>query len=165
MKPLSMLSADQIEHALSVQAARMWTTHEKLVAIFNGAGLDRDKDLREYVTKLRNKIMVEKQRWLTQNVFTESPRPLFYVEGTSKSILLNYIPCTDANVYVVSDYTMLANYTHLRLKLLQSKYMPGRAQYVVTDLVYFDQDVVSTRCAELAEKHADKIAYFQLKYK
>jgi len=143
----------------------MCQTHETLVKIFSGATLGRDRELIDYVTKIRNKILVLKQRWLVQSIFTEVPRPLFYVEGTSKAILHDHIPVTNANVYVVSDCVMLANYTRLMMKLLFSDCVPYRCTYICTDIVFFEQDVVSTQDASLAEKHADKIAYFQAKYK
>lgn len=165
MKPLAKLKAYEIHDLLVRQQGRMYQTHETLARIFGGATLDRDKELVEYVSKIRNKILVLKQRWLTQNIFTEQPRPLFYVEGTSRAILHDHIPHTDANVYVVSDYTMVANYTRLCLKLLFSDHGPHRQTYIVTDTVFFAQDIVSTKDEALAEKHAEKIAYFQAKYK
>lgn len=165
MKPLAKLTAPELHDLLARQQGRMYKTHETLERIYKGAGLDRDKELVEYISKIRNKIMVLKQRWLTQNLFTEQPRPLFYVEGTSKCILLDHIPHTDANVYVVSDYTMLVNYTRLCLKLLFSDGKPHRQTYICTETVFFAQDIVSTKDEALAEKHAEKIAYFQAKYK
>lgn len=132
----------------------------QMIRHFDGAELDRDYDLRTYAKKIRRDIMEKNGRWLPKYVFRDRPFHLFWVEGTSKAILYNYIPVTDKNVYRVADAELILHYDVLINKLQFVKDTPRFGRVLCENTMVFDTDLVSTTDPVLKERHAQGIAYF-----
>lgn len=139
-------------------------TWDVLQKHFVGAGLDRDYDLRTYARSIQHSIMNDKGRWLPKYIFRDRPPHLFWVAGTSKAILYNFIPKTDADVYLVADASLIVNYDILCNKLLFVKDMPNRCRFICENTIVYQCDIVQTNDAAIAEHNAEKIAHFA-KYK
>lgn len=139
-------------------------TWEVLHKHFDGARLDRDYDLRTYARSIQHSIMNDKGRWLPKYIFRDRPTHLFWVDGTSKAILYNFIPKTDANVYLVADASLIVNYDILCNKLLFVKEMPNRGRFICENTIVYSCDIVQTNDPAIAEHNAEKIAHFA-KYK
>lgn len=139
-------------------------TWDVLQKHFVGVQFQRDYDLRTYARSIQHSIMNDKGRWLPKYIFRDRPAHLFWIEGTSQAVLYNYIPKTDANVYLVADTSLIVNYDILCNKLLFVKDMPNRCRFICENTVVYPCDIVQTTNPAHAEHNADKIAHFA-KYK
>ena len=142
---------------------------EVLNKMVDGAAIDRDTQLVEYTKSLRKKILVLKQKWLPQKVMLEQPLNLFWVEGTSTSILHNYIPRGQHNVYQVAYTQPLMNLTRVRMLLnwasTESVYAMSRCKFICEKTqIFTETDLVYTQEAALYEKHRARIEFFANKY-
>jgi hypothetical protein len=140
-----------------------------LKQLVDGATFGRDRAVVEYTLKLRKKILVLKQKWLTQKVFLEQPANLFWVEGSSLAILHNYIPRGQRNVYHVAYTQPLMNLTRVRMMLNWARstevLATNRCQFVCDKThVFTDTDLVHTHDPFLSSKHKAKIEFFADKY-
>lgn len=140
-----------------------------LSRLAEGATPGRDKSVLEYTYKLRNKILVLKQKWLTHRVFLEQPTNLFWIEGTSQAILYNHIPRGAANVYHVAYTQPLMNLTRVQMMLNWARSAEvaavNRCKFVCDKThVFQDTDLVHTTDPYLASKHKAKIEFFANKY-
>lgn len=140
-----------------------------LKRLVDGATIGRDVAVVEYTQKLRKKILVLKQKWLTQKVFLEQPTNLFWIEGSSLAILYNHIPRGQRNVYHVAYTHPLMNLTRVQMMLewARSKEvaMVNRCKFVCDKTqVFQDTDLVHTQDPYLMTKHAAKIKFFAEKY-
>lgn len=137
--------------------------------LVDGATFGRDRAVVEYTLKLRKKILVLKQKWLTQKVFLEQPSNLFWVEGSSQAILYNYIPRGQRNVYHVSYTQPLMNLTRVQMLLNWARSAEvaanNRCQFVCDKThVFTETDLVYTHDPFLSSKHKAKIEFFADKY-
>jgi hypothetical protein len=140
-----------------------------LKSLADGATIGRDSAVVEYTHKLRKKILVLKQKWLTQKVFLEQPTNLFWIEGTSQAILYNHIPRGPHNVYLVAYTQPLMNLTRVQMMLNWARSTEVRAtnrcKFVCDKThVFQESDLVYTRDPHLLEKHEAKIKFFAEKY-
>lgn len=147
----------------------MTETSMILRKLVDGATIGRDSAVVEYTHKLRKKILVLKQKWLTQRVFMEQPTNLFWVEGTSQAILYNHIPRDVRNVYHVAYTHPLMNLTRVQMMLNWARAADvaavNRCKFVCDKTqVFQDTDLVRTVDPVLFEKHHAKIAFFAEKY-
>lgn len=139
-------------------------TLQVLEVHFKGAALDRDYDLRTYARMIHHSIIDNKGRWLPKYIFRDRPTHLFWVAGTSKAILYNYIPQTQSDVYLVADASFIVNYDILRNKLAFIKDMPNRCRFICENTIVYPCDIVQTMNPDTALHNAEKIEYFA-KYK
>lgn len=126
----------------------------------------RDAELVKACLRIRRKIVDENYKWLPKFLFNQHDGPLFYVEGTSTATLFNYIPNTDQNVYAVYERNVVVNYTGLDLRLTNwnAVDIPDDCEFICTNVVIFDTDLVATRDSLLAELFAQRIDFYS-KYK
>ena len=141
-----------------------------LDGLVSGAAFRRDQNLVEYVTKLRKRMVIEREGTVPQRHFLERPGNLFWIEGTSLALLYNYIPRGQANVYQVAYANPLVNLTRLQMALLWARaeqiQSMNRCMFVCEKAhVFTSTDLVHTRCPELAEKYAERISFFADKYR
>lgn len=163
--PLSKLTRD----ALAEKRTALRNADRVLSQLAEGAAYGRDTGLREYVAKLRKRIVIEKQGWLPQKHFLERPANLFWVEGTSRAILYNYIPRGEANVYQVAYANVMVNLTRIKMVMEWEKAEDVRAQsrcqFVCDDTqVFMGTDLVWTHNTFLSLMHKDRIEFFANKY-
>lgn len=140
-----------------------------LKKLVDGATFGRDVAVVEYTKKIRKKILVLKQKWLTQKVFLEQPTNLFWIEGSSLAILYNHIPRGQRNVYHVAYTQPLMNLTRVQMMLNWARsaevLATNRCKFVCDKThVFTDTDLVYTHDPFLLSKHRAKIEFFADKY-
>jgi len=159
------------EQWIAIRDARaaMDGTLARLKHLVEGAAFRQDQNLLEFIHSIRKKILVKKQGWLPQKYFLEQPTNLFWVEGTSLSILYNHIPRQNANVYHVAYTSPLVNLTRLMMVMRWAHSAAignvRQCQFVCEKThVFTNTDLVWTTDQELFEKHRAKIEFFADKY-
>lgn len=153
--------ASKRHKAIKATAAKCQETLRLIEYQIDGARFNRDSDLVKHAVSLRRKIMCRNGKWLPKFVFRDRPEHLFWIEGTSRAVLYNYIPETDENVYLAADAEFILHYDILINRLKFVKDVPTFGRAICTNVVVFDNDLVSTRDPVLAEAHASKIQHFQ----
>lgn len=158
--------SQEVRQAIATRVAQMkaskLATLSMLKRFHNGVGPNRDADLVKACQRINRKICEQNQTWLPKFLFRPVDGPMFHVEGTSTAILYNYIPDTDANVYAVYERNVVANYTGMieRLANWHAVDIPTDCEYICTDTIIFNTDIVSTHDTFLAEVFAQRIAFY-----
>jgi hypothetical protein len=158
----------EIVEAMRRKRIAMWRNHMVLTRLIEGAALDRDNNLLEYVSSIRKKILVLKQEWLPKKLFHEQPANLFWVEGESKSVLYNYVPRGQRNVYQVAYTQVMMNATRAGMYFNGAKpeaiWAIGCCKFVCDKAKVFETDLVWTHDPMLKEWHRDRIEFFATKF-
>jgi len=158
----------EIVESMRRKRIAMWRNHVALTRLVEGAAPDRDINLLEFVAKLRKKILVQKQEWLPKKLFHEQPANLFWVEGDPKSILYNYVPRGQRNVYQVAYAGVLCNLTRMMMYFTGARaeniWAIGCCKFICEKTHVFETDLVWTHDPVLKAWHRDRIEFFATKF-